>query len=126
MRAETRKAARQAIARFDADYGVKVPKAVASLRRDEAELIAFFEFPAEHRVHLRTANAIESPVATVHLRQRVTKEAGSRQKGLLMAFNVLPMAQDRWRRINGGHLLPLVRAGVGFNDREQAERRRTA
>ncbi len=114
MRAETRDAAQQAIARFEADYGAKYPKAVASLRRDEAELLTFFDFPAEHWLHLRTGNVIESPFATVRLRQRVTKGAGSRQKGLLMAFKLLMMAQERWRRINAAHLIPLVRAGVGF------------
>ena len=97
-------------------------EAVASLRRDEAELLAFFDFPAEHWLHLRTANVIESPFATVRLRQRVTKGAGSRQKGLLMAFKLLLMAQERWRRINAAHLIPLVRAGIGFNDGTQAGR----
>jgi transposase-like protein len=66
------------VERFEDDYGAKYPKAVASLRRDEAERLAFFDFPAEHWVHLRTANVIESPFATVRLRQRVTKRAGSR------------------------------------------------
>jgi hypothetical protein len=55
--------------------------------------------------------------------QRVTKGAGSRQKGLLMAFKLLLMAQDRWRRINAAHLIPLVRVGVGFIDGAQVERR---
>jgi transposase-like protein len=126
MRAETRKAAQQAIARFEADYGAKYPKAVASLRRDEVELLAFFDFPAEHWQHLRTTNVIESPFATVRLRQRVTKGAGSRQKGLLMAFKLLLMAQGRWRRINAAHLIPLVRAGVQFGDGVQSERRSAA
>jgi transposase-like protein len=126
MRAETRKAAEEAIERFEANYGAKYPKAIVSLRRDEAELLAFFDFPAEHWVHLRTGNVIESPFATVRLRQRVTKGAGSRQKGLLMAFKLLAMADKRWRRINGAHLIPLVRAGVRFIDGEQAERRSAA
>jgi transposase-like protein len=126
MRAETRKAARQAIERFEADYGAKYPKAVASLRRDETELLAFFDFPAEHWVHPRTANVIESPFATVRLRQRVTKGAGSRQKGLLMAFQLLAMAERRWRRINGAHLIPLVRVGVCFTEGSQAEKRSAA
>ncbi|MGI9592313.1 MAG: IS256 family transposase [Myxococcota bacterium] len=116
MRAETRKAARQAIEHFEADYGAKYPKAVASLRRDETELLAFFDFPAEHWLHLRTGNVIESPFATVRLRQRVTKGAGSRQKGLLMAFQLLAMAERRWRRINGAEKVPMVRAGVRFRD----------
>jgi len=95
---------------------------VASLRRDEEELLAFFDFPAEHWVHLRTANVIESPFATVHLRQRVTKGAGSRRKGLMMAFKLLEMAEKRWRRINGAQLVPLARAGVRFTAGVQAER----
>ncbi len=120
--AESRKGAQEAIARFEADYGAKYPKAVASLRRDEVELLTFFDFPAEHWVHLRTGNVIESPFATVRLRQRVTKGAGSRQKGLLMAFKLLLTAQERWRRISAAHLIPLVRAGIGFNDSAQAGR----
>jgi transposase-like protein len=126
MRAETRKAAQQAIERFEADYGAKYPKAVASLRRDEDELLAFFDFPAEHWLHLRTGNVIESPFATVRLRQRVTKGAGSRQKGLLMAFQLLAMAERRWRRINAPGLVPLVRAGVLFSDGTQAVGRTAA
>ena len=69
---------------------------------------------------------IESPFATVRLCQRVTKGAGSRAKGLLMAFKLLEMAEKRWRRINGAHLIPLVRAGTGFIDGAQAERRSAA
>jgi len=64
---------------------------------------------------------IESPFATVRLRQRVTKGAGSRTKGLLMAYRLLDMAQDRWRRIDGAHLLPLVRGGLDFVDGVQQE-----
>jgi len=116
MRAENRKAAHEAIGQFENDYGAKYPKAVSSLRRDEELLLAFFDFPAEHWVHLRTGNVIESPFATVRLRQRVTKGAGSRQKGLLMAFKLLAMAEKRWRRVNGAELIPLVRAGLVFRD----------
>ena len=94
---------------------------MASLRRDEDKLLTYFDFPAEHWVHLRTTNVIESPLATVRLRQRVTKGAGSRTKGLMMAFKLLEMAQQRWRRINGPKLLPLVRARVKFIDGVQAE-----
>ena len=71
--------------------------------------------------HLRTSNVIESPFATVRLCQRVTKGAGSRTKGLLMAYKLLDMAQLRWRRLDGAHLLPLVRAGIGFVDGVQQE-----
>src|SRR5262249_60249167 len=61
-------------------------------------------------------SVIESPFATVRLRRRVTKGAGSRTKGLLMAYKLLDMAQARWRRLDGAHLLPLVRAGIRFVD----------
>ena len=98
------------------EFEAKYPKAAACLAADREALLAFFDFPAEHWRHLRTSNLIESPFATVRLRQRVTKGAGSRTKGLLMAFKLLEMAQRRWRRLNGAHLLPLVRAGVRFVD----------
>lgn len=68
---------------------------------------------------------LESPFATVRLRQRVTKGAGSRTKGLLMAYKLLDMAQARWRRLDAAHLLPLVRAGIGFVDGVQQEGRVT-
>ena len=85
-------------------------------------MLTHFDFPAEHWQHVRTSNVIESPFATVRLRQRVTKGAGSRTKGLLMAYKLLEMAQQRWRRLNGAHLLPLVRAGVTFIDGVRKER----
>jgi len=114
MYAETREQAREAVTRFTAEYGPKYPKAVTTLEKDADALLTFFDFPAEHWKHLRTSNVIESPFATVRLRQRVTKGAGSRTKGLLMAYKLLDMAQARWRRLNGAHLLPLVRAGIVF------------
>ncbi len=77
-------------------------------------------------MRLRTANEIESPIVTVRLRQRVTKGAGSRAKGLFMAFKMLEMAQKRWRRINGAHGIPLVRAEGRFIDGAQAEMRNAA
>ena len=111
--------AREAIARFAAEYGAKYPKAVTTLEQDADALLTFFDFPAEHWKHLRTSNVIESPFATVRLRQRVTNGAGSRTKGLLMAYKLLAMVQARWRRFDGAHLLPLVRVGVAFVDGAQ-------
>jgi transposase-like protein len=103
-------------ARFATEYQAKYPKAVKSLTANWERLVSFFDFPAEHWKHLRTTNVIESAFATVRLRERVTKGAGSRTKGLLMAFKLLDMAQQRWRRLDGAHFLPLVRAGVKFVD----------
>jgi putative transposase len=125
MNAPSRADAETGIEDFEADYGAKYPKAVASLRRDQDQLLAFFDFPAEHWVHIRTTNPIESTFATVRLRQRITKGPGSRIRGLTMAFKLIQMAQDRWRRLNAPHLLPLVRAGVQFTDGEQVEREDT-
>lgn len=122
MYAETREAAEKAKAAFVAHYEVKYPKAVESLRRDEEQMLTFFDFPAEHWKHLRTSNIVESPFATVRLRQRVTKGPGSRNKGLTMAFKLLEMAQKRWRRLNGAELLPLVREGAMFVDGTRVER----
>jgi putative transposase len=116
MYAETREQARDAAQRFATEYGAKYPKAVTTLEKDADVLLTFFDCPAEHWKHLRTSNVIESPFATVRLRQRVTKGAGSRTKGLLMAYKLLDMAQVRWRRLDGAHLLPLVRAGITFVD----------
>jgi transposase-like protein len=116
MYPETREHAREAITRLATEYGPKYPKAVETLEKDADVLLTFFDFPAEHWKHLRTSNVIESPFATVRLRQRVTKGAGSRTKGLLMAYKLLDMAQARWRRLDGACLLPLVRAGIVFVD----------
>ena len=125
MNAPTRAEAEAGIETFAAEYDAKYPKAVASLRRDQAQLLTFYDFPAEHWRHLRTTNIIESPFATVRLRQRVTKGAGSRTKALMMAFKLLAMAEERWRKVNGSELLPLVRAGVRFVDGVQ-EKSKTA
>jgi transposase-like protein len=122
MYAESRKDAELARDAFVASYESKYPKAVESLQRDGEQLLTFFDFPAEHWKHLRTSNVVESPFATVRLRQRVTKGPGSRNKGLTMAFKLLDMAQKRWRRLNGSELLPLVREGATFVDGIRIER----
>jgi transposase-like protein len=125
MNAATRAEAEKSISSFVAQYEPKYPKAVASLTRDQDKLLTFYDFPAEHWVHLRTTNPVESPFSTVRLRQRVTKGAGSRTKGLVMAFKLLEMSQKRWRRLNASHLVALVRAGVKFVDGVQQERPNT-
>jgi putative transposase len=77
-------------------------------------LLEFYDYPAEHWVHLRTTNPIESTFATVRLRQRVTKGPGSRAAGIAMAFKLIESAQARWRAVNAPHLVALVRAGATF------------
>jgi transposase-like protein len=122
MYAETREQADEHIDAFVAEFSPKYSKATDCLVKDRKELVTHFECPAEHWKHVRTTNIIESPFATVRLRQRVTKGAGNRTKALTMAFKLLRMAQERWRRLDGAHLLPLVRAGVKFVDGVQVER----
>src|SRR6185436_12094702 len=87
----------------------------AKIVDDADQLLAFYDFPAEHWVHLKTTNPIESTFATVRQRTKVTKGAGSRAAGLAMAFKLLEAAQDRWRAVNGPHLVALVRAGARFD-----------
>ncbi len=122
MNAPSKAAAEAAIGDFRERFEAKYPKAVASLLRDSDRLLTLFDFPAEHWQHIRTTNPIESTFATVRLRQRTTKGAGSRLKGLTMAYKLLDMAQARWRRITAAHLVPLVRAGVQFKDGIRVER----
>jgi len=81
--------ARAAAKSFDATYGAKFPKAVAKITDDLEELLAFYDYPAEHWIHLRTTNPIESTFATVRHRTRVTKGPGSRAAGLAMAFKLI-------------------------------------
>lgn len=65
---------------------------------------------------------MEPPFSTVRLRQRAPNGAGALTKGLMMAFNLLEMAERRWRKLNEAHLLPLVRAEVKCVDGVQPER----
>jgi transposase-like protein len=112
--AEDRAHAEKAVKEFAAAYRAKYPKAVAKITEDKEQLLAFFDFPAEHWVHLKTSNPIESTFATVRLRTRVTKGPGSRAAGLAMVFKLVKAAEDRWRYVNSPHLVALVRAGATF------------
>ncbi|HLW86193.1 MAG TPA: transposase, partial [Candidatus Sulfotelmatobacter sp.] len=112
----TKEDAVKAFDQFVASYRAKYPKAVECLLKDREELLAFYDFPAEHWQHLRTTNPIESTFATVRLRTYRTKGAGSRAACLAMAFTLLETAQKRWRKLSGSALLPEVVAGVLFKD----------
>jgi transposase-like protein len=111
-----------AVKAFESAYGAKFPKAVAKITDDLEELLAFYDYPAEHWVHLRTTNPIESTFATVRHRTKVTKGPGSRAAGLAMAFKLIEAAQDRWRAVNAPHLVALVRAGATFINGKLVER----
>jgi transposase-like protein len=112
--AEDKRHAHDAVTAFTALYGGKVPKAVAKITDDVEELLAFHDYPAEHWIHLRTTNPIESTFATVRHRTKVTKGPGSRAAGLAMAFKLIESAQSRWRAVNAPNLVALVRAGALF------------
>ncbi len=107
---------------FVKDYEAKWPKATEKIEKDREELLAFYAFPAEHWVHLKTTNPIESTFATVRLRTKVTKGPGSRAAGLAMAYKLIESAQTRWRALNAPHLVALVRAGVKFEKGVMVER----
>jgi transposase-like protein len=114
--------AQVAVRAFGLNYGAKYPKAVAKITDDLDVLLQFYKYPAEHWIHLRTTNPIESTFATVRLRQRVTKGPGSRAAGIAMAYKLIDAAQARWRAVNAPHLVALVRAGAVFHKGKLLER----
>jgi transposase-like protein len=120
--AEDKTHALAAVKAFEGAYGAKFPKAAAKITDDVQELLAFFDYPAEHWVHLRTTNPIESTFATVRHRTKITKGPGSRAAGLAMAFKLIESAEGRWRCVNAPHLVALVRAGATFINGQLIER----
>jgi len=114
--AATREKAHRAFDLFVKTYEAKYPKAVACLVKDKDEMLAFYDFPAEHWKHLRTTNPIESTFATVRLRTKRTKGAGSRIASLTMVFKLAQAAERKWRKLNGYELLGDIIRGVHFKD----------
>src|SRR5262249_58764504 len=114
--AATRAAAEKAFDLFVATYRAKYAKATDCLAKDREELLAFYDFPAEHWAHLRTTNPIESTFATVRLRTVKTKGSGSRIACLTMVFKLMEGASKTWRVLNGCPLLSNVLARVRLLD----------
>ena len=114
--APTRAQAEVALDLFEDAYGARYPKAVECLRKDQRALLAFFDWPAEHWIHLRTTNPIESVFATVRHRTVRTKGALSPTTARLMVFKLIMAAAKTWRRLMGENQLPKVIAGVRFQD----------
>jgi len=112
----TKEKALEAYRRFLSEYEAKYPKATDCLRRDEDVLFTFYDFPAEHWMHIRTTNPIESAFATVRHRTRQTKGCGSRLATLTMVFKLATQAERHWRKLNGAQLLAHVIRGVVFTD----------
>ena len=119
--APTRKEAERAFDLFIATYQAKYEAAVERLTKDRKVLLAFYDFPAEHWIHLRTTNPIESTFATVRLRHHKTKGNGSRKACLAMVFKLAESAQKRWRRLNQHELIRDLIAGVTFTDGEKQQ-----
>ena len=128
MRAPDRQSAEEESEHFVEEYKARYPKATECLVKDQKTMLTIIDFSAEHWLHslalsartsVRTTNSIESSFATVKVRTRKTKGAGSRKAGLAMAFKLVLAAEKRWRKVNAPHLVALVRAGVEFKDGEQ-------
>jgi putative transposase len=114
--ADTREEANKAFDLFIETYQAKYPKAAECLKKDREELLAFYDFPAEHWIHLRTTNPIESVFSTVKHRQKKTRGNGSRVACLAMVFKLTQSASKKWRALNGSSLIPDVIGGVPFID----------
>jgi transposase-like protein len=116
--AETRGEAHRAFDRTVKRFEAKYPRAMECLAKDREEMLAFYDYPAEHWTHIRTTNPIESTFATVRLRSKRSRNCGSRATTLAMVFKLLQSAQERWKRIKGFSRLELVVNNVAFQDGE--------
>jgi len=121
--AETKAQALVAFEQFVAAFGAKYPKAVECLVKDRETLLAFYDFPAEHWIHIRTSNAIESTFATVRHRTERTKGCLTRDGMLSMIFKLGMSAEKNWRRLRGFEWLAKVIDGVKFRDGVEVQQR---
>jgi transposase-like protein len=121
--AETKAEAQKAFDRFIKTYDAKYPKAVECLSKDRDALLAFYDFPAEHWVHIRTINPIESTFATVRLRTDKTRGCVSQDSILSLVFKLVQSVQKRWLRIRGFKRLAEMIEGVKFKDGIRADQK---
>jgi len=117
--AESRNSANKAYDLFVKNYAVKYKKATDCLIKDKDEMLAFYDYPAEHWIHIRTSNPIESTFATVRLRTHKVKSCGSRTTTLMMIFKLAQSAEKKWNRLRGFKLLADVIIGGKFKDGER-------
>ncbi len=123
--AESRHAAEKALSVFCEKYQLKYPKAAERLIKDEDELLAFYDFPAEHWSHIRTTNPIESTFATVRHRTKRSKGCLSLKTTELMVFKVIREAEKTWLKLRGKNQLPKLITGVKFNDGIEQQKQET-
>lgn len=114
--AADRKTAEKAFDLVLSKYEAKYPKAMECLAKDREDLLTFYDFPAEHWVHVRTSNVIESVFSTVRLRTARTRNCGSRDTTLAMVFKLAQSAEKRWRRLRGHEYFEKVLEGALFRD----------
>ena len=114
--ADTKKNALKAYGEFLTLYEAKYPKACECLSKDKEDLFTFYDFPAEHWIHIRTTNPIESTFATVRLRTKRTKGCGSRSATLSMVYKLVDQAEKHWRKLNAHKLILKLIEGATFTD----------
>lgn len=114
--ADTKKNALKAYDEFLTIYEAKYSKACECLSKDKDDLFTFYDFPAEHWIHIRTTNPIESTFATVRLRTKRTKGCGSRMATLTMVYKLVDQAEKHWRKLNAHKLILKLIEGATFKD----------
>ncbi|MFE7530544.1 transposase [Kitasatospora sp. NPDC057542] len=119
--AESREHAARTAEVFARQYGAEFPKAVKKITDVEDELLAFYDFPAEHWIHLRTTKPIESTFATARLRTKAVRGSDGRTPAVSPVFKLVESARNRWRSVNSPHVVALVRAGACFERGHPAE-----
>jgi putative transposase len=114
--AETRQQALKAWNRFESMFKDRYPAAVECLNKDEATLLTFYDFPAEHWRSLRTTNPIESIFATVRHRSSRARGCVARRSMLALVFKLIESASSKWNRLAGLQRLAEIIEGVQFVD----------